>query len=346
MRNPLILLSAGLLLALVVAELLLRGLPVSTGYDFGPVDARDPILRGSPRFEYTYSHGWNFRLSNSGVLNNYGFRSSYDYVLDPRALVVVGNSFVQADALDPRDTLAERLGGLLHLPAYGVGVDGFSLADYLAAARWSRVVFAPRTLLILLTTNDLDHSCAPRLGQHYLKFSQGAVSLELVERTLPSRSKHLLNESHLFRYVFDNLRATANWTKGWRRSIDSGASAESNPQGASGCAGAGFRRAAAQFLLDSFDQLRDGGAVRVVFMLAPNYRREEGALPGSFRDVHWFAEQAAAAGYPVLRLDSAFSAALHAGIRLDFLPIDGHWTAAANLLAAQLAAGALSSEGR
>ncbi len=71
-----------------------------------------------------------------------------------------------------------------------------------------------------------------------------------------------------------------------------------------------------------------------------------GPSPGASETFDWFAEQAAAAGYPVLRLDSAFSAALHAGIRLDFLPIDGHWTAAANLLAAQLAAGALSSEGR
>jgi hypothetical protein len=41
-------------------------------------------------------------------------------------------------------------------------------------------------------------------------------------------------------------------------------------------------------------------------------------------------------------MDAAFSAALRSGIRLDFLPIDGHWTIAANALAAQAAADAVT----
>ena len=360
MRNALLLLAAGLLLSMLGAELALRAMPVSTGYDFGPVNAREPILRGSPRFRYTSSRGWNFRLENSGTLNNYGFRSSYDYLPDPRALVVIGNSFVQADALEPRETLAEQLGGLLRVPTYGVGADGFSLADYLAAARWSKAEFSPQAVLILLTTGDLDHSCTRRLGEHYLKFSQGAISLELVERATPSLGKRLLNSSSLFRYVFDNLRAATNWAKGWRRNDDSAraatatATARATPTAATtaapeiaaegiGCADLAFRDAAARYVLDSLGELRASGGVRAIFLLAPGYRREQGFSAGATRDVDWFAGRAASEGYEVVRLEPAFAAALQGGARLDFMPIDGHWNAAANRLAAGVAARALAA---
>src|SRR5450631_2965764 len=127
----------GLVLTVILAELVLRTLPVSTGYNLQAINDSNPILRGMSHSRYTYSRGWNLQLSNSGVLNNFGFRASYDYVPDPRAIAVIGNSFIQADAIDPRDTFSERLGVLLHRPTYAVGSDGFSLADYLAAARWS-----------------------------------------------------------------------------------------------------------------------------------------------------------------------------------------------------------------
>jgi len=42
---------------------------------------------------------WSFHLANSGALNNEGVRASHDYRPDPQALVVVGNSFIQSDAV-------------------------------------------------------------------------------------------------------------------------------------------------------------------------------------------------------------------------------------------------------
>jgi len=151
----------GFLLAAVLAELGLRLLPVSTGYGVGAVNSADPVARGTPLLRYVYSRDWSFHLANSGTLNNFGFRSSSDYLPDPRALVVVGNSYVQADALDPRDTLTERLGSILHRPAYAVGADGFSLADYLVASRWAGDTFGAGMVVVLLTNGDLSHSCRP-----------------------------------------------------------------------------------------------------------------------------------------------------------------------------------------
>jgi hypothetical protein len=343
MRNTLPPFLLGFLLVVLLVELVLHALPVSTGYNLGPVDAHQPILRGRPYSAYTYSRAWNFQLKNSGVLNNFGFRSSYDFAPDPRAVVVIGNSYIQADAIDPRDTLTERLGGMLHTAAYAVGVDGFSLADYLVAARWSNATFDAHTLLVLLTAGDLKHSCMPRLGEHYLRYADGVISLALIERRSPSRLKQLLNDSRIFRYVFDNLRVSANWSKGWRRQTDE----EPNPELAAadrGCGGKEFENAASRFLLDSFHELESTRHARVIFLLAPGYRREQGVVAGGIRDVDSFADRAAHDGFAVVHLDAAFSAALRSGTRLDFLPIDGHWNVAANALAAQAAADAVSHD--
>lgn len=162
---------------------------------------------------------------------------------------MIGNSYIQADAIDPRDTLTERLGANLHMPAYAVDVDGFSLADYLVAAHWASPRLDAHTLLVLLTAADLKHSCVPRLGQHCLRSSDGVISLALVERQSPSGLKGLLNDSSLFRYIFDNLRVSASWAKGWRRNPDEAPSPDASAGGGTGCSDEEFERATTSFLL-------------------------------------------------------------------------------------------------
>jgi hypothetical protein len=343
MKNRLLPLLSGLLLAALLAEVLLHAFPVSTGYSFGAVDADHPIAHGTPYFRYTYSRDWSFHLANAGVLNNYGFRSSFDYARDPRALAVIGNSFIQADALAPRDTLTERLGSLLHRPAYAIGVDGFSLADYLEAADWAGATFASGTMVALLTTGDLSHSCLPRPGAHHLRLANGTLTMSLVTRESPSRLKRALNESKLFRYVYENLHAAANWSKGWRR--DDRDDDAQNPDALTamlGCTDGAFKEAATDFLLRSFRDIELARHTQVIFLLAPGYRQEQGIAAGGIRDVDTFAGRAAVAGFEIVRLDGAFAAALQSGARLDFLPIDGHWNAAAHAIAARVVAEAIS----
>lgn len=344
MKNRVLLLLSGLLLAAFLVEVSLRAFPVSTGYNFTSVDTDHPIVHGAPYFRYTYSKDWSFHLANSGVLNNYGFRSSYDYTPDARPLVMIGNSFIQADALDPRDAITERLGLLLHRPAYAIGVDGFSLADYLAATRWASETFIPVTMVVLLTTGDLSHSCTPRSGGHYLRLKDGTVTLSLVDREPPSRFKRLLNESKLFRYVYDNLRAAANWSRGWRHDEDDDTAPDPNALTAVlGCTDSAFENAATSFLLKSFHDIEMARNANVIFLLAPGYRPEQRVAAGGIRDVDRFAQRAALERFEIVRLDTAFAAALHSGIRLDFLPIDGHWNAAAHAIAAQVTAEAIST---
>jgi hypothetical protein len=344
----------GFLLSALLAELALHALPVSTGYRFGEVDPGHPIVHGAPRFAYVYSRDWTFHLENAGVLNNYGFRAPIDYRADPDSLVLVGNSYVQADAIRPAEALAARVSERLGRAVYGVGVDGFSLADYLEAARWASATFDSRTLLVLLTTGDLDHSCIARDAEHYLRLQGDTVVMSVVEREPPGGFKNWLSRLKLYRYLYDNLHAAANWSRGWQRGEERAASAPGSaaaapgaaatPAGATapGCTQRLPESAMSQFLLAGFQSVERSRHARIVFLLAPGYRREQGIPAGAERDIDRFARQAALEGFEIVRLDAAFRAALEAGQRLDFLPIDGHWNAAAQAIAARVVAGSLS----
>jgi hypothetical protein len=238
--------------------------------------------------------------------------------------------------------MTERLGVLLHRPAYAIGTDGSSLADYLVASRWAGDTFGARILVVLLTTGDLRHSCKPSQGKYYLKYAQGVITLSVVERGAPSLAKRLLNGSRLFRYVFDNLKVAANWQRGWRRDDDAPPDQDAIAS-MLGCTNAPFEEAATQFMLAAFHGLADAHHARVIFVLAPGYRREQHIAAGGWRDIDEFELRAEREGFPVVRLESAFARALRSGVHLDFLPIDAHWSAAANAIAARTAADGISN---
>jgi hypothetical protein len=361
MVQRIICLLAGFLLAAVLAEMTLHVLPYSTGYGAQAIDAEHPIVLGAPHRHYTYSRDWSFHFANSGVLNNEGFRATYDYVPDPNAIAVIGNSFVQADALTPDLRMTERLGSLLQRKTYAVGIDGFSLADYLVASQWAVAHGHTRTVLVLLTTEELILSCVPRGGQHYLRFVAGTVSMSVVERSNPSLLKRALNSSSLFRYLFDNLHAPENWVRGWRHEVHGSPTAtplvpKAAPQPVSretpaasatrsqtGCGSPQFNEAATRYLLDAFRQLESASGARVIFALAPDYYQRHTVI-GAFRDVDGFAAAAESQRFEVVRLAQPFSAAAANGTPLTLMPIDRHWNAAANEVAARALADFVRSQ--
>ncbi len=357
-------LLSGFFLAAALAEIVLHALPYSTGYGPQGIDEQHPVVLGTAHRPYTYSRDWSFHFANSGVLNNRGFRATYDYVPDTNAIAVIGNSFVQADQLTPDLRMTERLGSLLRRNAYALGIDGFSLADYLAATKWTVAQLQTRTVLVLLTTEDLVRSCQRNTGQHYLRFADGQVSMGMIERPDPSWAKDLLNHSSLFRYLFDNLHAPANWVRGWRRedhgppvtplAPKAGSQAPSEEGQASpatghatGCASAPFLKAATRYLLSAFREIESTTGAEVIFVLAPDYWQRHTAhkgLLGTYRDVDAFADQAAQSGFKVVSLVEPFEAAGSDGTPLSLMPIDRHWNAAANELAARTVADFISAK--
>lgn len=311
----------GVLLAAFLLELSLRFLPVATGVRLMPVDSRNPILHGTPGFQYTYSIGWNFRMAQRGVLNNWGFRAGYDYVPETGSIAVIGDSFIDGGAISPEHTIFARINAR-GTTAYGIASGGFSLADYLAAVDWVAGTLGSHTFAILLTEGDITGSTNRTPGTHFVSDN----GLRLTDRPPLSSVELVLNESRLFRYFFDNLKffyrfslGTAGRQKAMHAAGESG-----------GCAEAPAR--VMDFLLSEFRR-REAEGRRILFLVDP--RSRSGGLKCE-RDVDTFAAAAVGAGLGVVSLEEAFAEAKRRGRRLDFKPVDMHWNEEAHRIAAEV----------
>ena len=196
------LLGLGLILPLLMAELVLRFLPVQTHRPIQPVNAQNPVMRYEPNRPFVYSRDGDFGLANRGWINNWGFVHPQDYqeAGDP-LLAVIGDSYVEAIMVPFAKTLVARL----EAPGrrvYGFGFSGSSLADYLAYAEFVRDRFHPQAMLFLIIGNDYDESLPQyrRLpGFHHFegeKLAVGDFTPEQQPRAEPSA---------LWRYLYYNL---------------------------------------------------------------------------------------------------------------------------------------------
>jgi hypothetical protein len=119
-------------LALAVPFLVLEGafrlLPVTDPPHLLPVAAENPVARFQPNVEYRYSAGWNFAIQSRKRSNNFGYNNISDYHPEKTAplLMVIGDSFVEAHAVDAGKSAAEilklRLAGKGRV--YSVGLSG------------------------------------------------------------------------------------------------------------------------------------------------------------------------------------------------------------------------------
>src|SRR6185503_6428607 len=75
--------AIALLLCLLVAEVVLRFLPVTSQPRSVAVDAANPVMHFPPNVSFTYSRGWNMRGVNRSRTNNFGWISDQAY--DPAA---------------------------------------------------------------------------------------------------------------------------------------------------------------------------------------------------------------------------------------------------------------------
>jgi hypothetical protein len=327
---------AGGLAALLALDLLLRLLPVSTGFGFQAVDAANPVLRGMPGAAYVYSRGWNMRLARAGRLNSDGFIASYDFLRDRPSVAVIGNSFVQAAALDPADTFQENL----HRAAssgrqvVAIGQAGAHAADYVAAAAWARANYRVESLVVVLTVGDVRDSEQPKSGGYHFRVERsGEVEGPLrTDRVQAGGLAALANRSRLLRYLYDNLAVhvhlpgPATIFRGHRPSpADAGADAVPQPDS---------RRVEllATTLLERLPAASGLDPDQIVIVIDADRPAIRSGQPAEPRDIDALAKLARTSGFRVVDLDSSFRAA---GPPLDFLPLDGHWNARAHAIAAR-----------
>jgi hypothetical protein len=311
----------GLLCAVAAIELGLRALPVATGYSNLPVNAANPVLRGTPGAKYTYSKGWNFRFVHSGTLNDDGYIGISSSGTSKKRILLIGNSYVEAAAIDPERNLASVLGkSLEQCEVLALAKSGDTLADYVARSDWSVNRYHPDAVIVLLVENDVRRSYEPHPGGHYFK-AQGN-SLEIDREDWPGLVglRKRIAKLSLFRYFWDNLHLPVSFPK-------LGTSATKGALSGRGEDNSQIDRAitfALARLQDFFPKSQ--------FLFLIDAKRTGAA---GQRDIDRFADLAELAGFQVLRLQDSFDSYQRAnGLWLDLRPIDAHWNVVAQAVAA------------
>ena len=207
MRQALLGIGLGVLGFTLACELLLRLLPVSTatmtGYRLDPL-----ILTYPPQHTWTASTGWDLRNAQTLRSNNLGFPSERDFVPDPRALVLVGDSYVEASMLPypsrPGQQLERALGGAR--PVYAMGGPGSSLLDYAERVRYAHQTLGVRDFVLLLEPGDVRQALCNSGNVHGVCIDP--ADLRLRQQTLPppSAGKQLLRHSALAQYLNSQLK--------------------------------------------------------------------------------------------------------------------------------------------
>ena len=106
------LVSIGSIFTILLLEISLRVLPVTTYLNYQNVPQPDPILRTTEPF-IQHSLDWKFHQSTIRKVNNYGFPDDVDYRANTSPIVTIGDSYIQSLMLPYSDTLEGQLGKLL-----------------------------------------------------------------------------------------------------------------------------------------------------------------------------------------------------------------------------------------
>ncbi len=197
----------GLLGFLLLAELICRLLPVSsaTQADYR-IDPR--ILTYAPHHPWRYSTGWDLRNPQSLRTNGHGFVSDHEFVRDPNAVALIGDSYVEAASLDAADRPAAQLERALggRRPVYAMGAAGTALLDYAERIRYAHEHFGVRDFVLLMERSDALQALCGSGNVH----SQCLDPTTLTPRTLavapPSMAKRVLRESALAQYLVSQLK--------------------------------------------------------------------------------------------------------------------------------------------
>ena len=202
----------GIGLALLALELLFRVLPVSTstesGYYIDPL-----ILTYPPQHTFTTSTGWNLQRPQRHHANNFGFVADHDFARNPNAVALIGDSFVEASMLPPRERLAAQLEGTLSgRPVYAMGAPGTALLDYAERVRFASQHFDIRDFVLLLEHGDLAQSLCGSGNVNAACLDRETLEPRIEKLPTPSAAKRVLRELALPQYLFSQLKLDpAHW---------------------------------------------------------------------------------------------------------------------------------------
>lgn len=207
MRRTLLGIGMGLLAFVLACEALFRVLPVSTATMTGYY--RDPLILSYPaHHRWTMSTGWDLRNPQTLQSNALGFPSEREFLPDPRALVLVGDSYVEASMLPLRDRpgpqLERALGG--GRPVYPMGGPGSSLLDYAERVRFAHQTLGVRDFVLLVEPGDVRQGLCNSGNVHGVCLDPADLRLRTQTLPPPSVAKRLLRHSAVAQYLSSQLK--------------------------------------------------------------------------------------------------------------------------------------------
>jgi hypothetical protein len=198
--------SLGALAVLALLELVLRLLPVSTATQTGYY--LDPAILTYPAgHRFTSSAGWDLQHAQRMQANNAGFLAHRDFTPNGEAIALVGDSHIEAAALDaaqrPDAMLEAALGGR---PIYGLGSPGTSLLDYAERVRFAAAQWQVQDFVLLIGPGDIRQSLcgSGQIAAPCLDKTTGTPRNEL--QPAPGTLKRILRHSALAQYLFSQLK--------------------------------------------------------------------------------------------------------------------------------------------
>jgi hypothetical protein len=335
----------GGLFSLIVLELVFRALPVSTstqiGYYIDPV-----ILTYPPHHEFTTATGWDLRNAQRHRSNNYGFLTSRDFAPDPRAIALIGDSYVEASMLPEADRLGGKLAQLVPTrPIYVLGGPGSNLLDYAERVRFAAARFQVTDFVILVERGDVRQALCGSGNTHGPCLDPATLTPQIQKLPGPGAVKNVIRHSALAQYVFAQLK------------VDPGAlltqvneALTRVPTAAAGAQETVVRPGdvplqTVDFIVDTFFQnVRRHGTARIVLIF--DCKRDALSSGKSASDPvrDRFMQRAAQHGAAVIDMEPHFRRFVtQAGLSLAVAPTDAHWNREANRLAAEQVATVFNS---
>jgi hypothetical protein len=323
MIKRLLFLLLGFFAVLICMELVLRVLPVGTGYNYLPVNHENPILRGTPKMPYCFSKCWDFKMAMQTTLNNLGFVSDHDYKNHGKCLAIIGNSFVAADRIQPGGNLHVILNSRL-ANVCGFSISGAGLPDFLAQAEYWSKEFHPELFFFLVTVGAISNSYGVASGGHHFREINGQIEMVRTDRPKLSAFAAFINKTKIFRYFFGNLLFLENFFKREKTKPNS-------PQGPD----LRLKKQAIDYFLTTLPGKCGVSQERIFFLMDTDRKAIYTKTENTFKDLELFSEVAAQSGFGVINLKKTFTDYYQTtGNRVDFSPADDHWNEVAYRLTA------------
>ncbi len=339
--RPLAAAAASIAATLLAAELLLRLLPVSGATEMGYYVDPD-VLTYPEGHRWSVSTGWDLRNPQSLQANNWGFVSAIDFVPDPKAVALVGDSFVESSMLDAKDRPAAQLQALLGnaRPVYAMGSPGTALPDYAARMRLAHDRLGVRDFVVWVGPGSARRGLCGAAFVHARCLDPATLAPRSEHQPPVGRLKQAARHSALLQYVFGQLKfdGARLWQSLWRRQVPQAA-----PPVAAGTGGQAAADARARQVVDSvvdsfFAEIAPYRQGRLVFLV--DDRHGGGAAPDP--DRARLVEALRRHGAEVVDLAPAYREhAARSRLSLDVGPYDGHLNALGVAILAREAAAAL-----